>query len=77
MMGHRQDSKLSEAVFEPASGKSKIQHLSIFSTGNGQLYCIAKCPVLLLQLLPELRISLDQEEVLMSKASVDLPDTFL
>ena len=77
MMGHRQDSKLSEAVFEPASEKSKIQHLPIFNSRNGQLYCIAKYLVLLLQLLPELRISLDQEEVLMSKASVDLPDTFL
>ena len=77
MMGHRQDSKLSEAVFEPASEKSKIQHLEVVNTGNSQLYCIAKYLVLLLQLLPELRISLDQEEALMSKASVDLPDTFL
>ena len=77
MMGHRQDSKLSEAVFEPASEKSKIQHLEVVNTGNSQLHCIAKYLVLLLQLLPELRISLDQEEALMSKASVDLPDTFL
>lgn len=77
MMGHPQGSKLSEVAFEPASEKSKIQHLAVVNTGNGQLYCIAKCLLLLLQLLPELRISLDQEEVLMSKASVDLPDTFL
>lgn len=46
MMEHPQDSKLSEVVFEPASGKSKIQHLPIFNTGNGQLFCIAKSLVL-------------------------------
>ena len=46
MMGHRQDSKLSEAVFVPASEKSKIQNLAVVNTGNGQLYGIAKCLVL-------------------------------